>query len=734
MKKILVIDYDQSSLASLQGTLTEEGYTVVTACDGQTGWDKYNRESPDLVLLEAMLPKVHGFELCQRITAERNSQATVFIMTGVYKDRVYRTEALRTYGASGYFEKPLKMAELLSSIEAVIGKATPKPAEAGPAEAVPVRPVKAGRPESPKAAPRKIERIKDDGDEFSLPDDLVNMQKESPKIKTPAPVRREPSLETRLDSIADELRRTAAAVPHHHPKAAEEKPREHGGNNGNGHESVDIDKILKSALADFDLDREKVKVPKTAPLPPPPRAAAAPAVEKPKPAPEIAVKPRPATPPPPPAAAFSRPSLVVPTGTIIPGDPGSDSSPFFSPEKPKPSKPGDAAAATPQARPAEKPKAQTPPPPPAAAAPQPSPATPRGTIIPGDPGSDSSPFFTPEKPRPSRPKDVAAAPPQARPAEKPKAQTPPPPPVVTAPAPKPHRPEDKAEHKAAAPVFSDLVEQPEKKRSFSPLLAVGAGVAVVAIAGFLILKPKPPAPAAGGNVVSQQAVPAPIVKQEPVVEAPPPEVKPKPAARQPRVETKTTVSNIGPSSEDAIIVPAAMTGAPAILGSPNPAAADTDAKPAGSAAAQSEPPPVKTEEAPPQVQSAGGETGTAEASGSAAEAPAAVPAAVKEGDLVDLSAVDEQPKVLKSPDPVYPPTAQRLGVEGSITVNALIDEKGNVIDTGILKGMKDDKGLGKAAETAVSKWKFQPARKGGVNVKVWKAFVIVFKTANGAPK
>jgi two-component system response regulator ResD len=100
MKKILVIDYDQGSLASLQGILSREGYQVVTASDGQAGWEKFNKESPDLVLMEAMLPKVHGFELCQRITSDRNSLTPVFIMTGVYKDRVYRTEALRTYGAS----------------------------------------------------------------------------------------------------------------------------------------------------------------------------------------------------------------------------------------------------------------------------------------------------------------------------------------------------------------------------------------------------------------------------------------------------------------------------------------------------------------------------------------------------------------------------------------------------------------------------------------------------------
>ena len=117
-------------------------------------------------------------------------------------------------------------------------------------------------------------------------------------------------------------------------------------------------------------------------------------------------------------------------------------------------------------------------------------------------------------------------------------------------------------------------------------------------------------------------------------------------------------------------------------------------------------------------------TGSELAAGAVAT-PAAPP--VNEGDLVELSAANEPPKLVKSVEPVYPVTAQRLGIGGSITVNALIDEKGSVIDTGILKGIQDDKGLGRAAETAVKKWKFQPARKNGVAVKVWKPFVIAFK-------
>ncbi len=89
--------------------------------------------------------------------------------------------------------------------------------------------------------------------------------------------------------------------------------------------------------------------------------------------------------------------------------------------------------------------------------------------------------------------------------------------------------------------------------------------------------------------------------------------------------------------------------------------------------------------------------------------------------------MDDQPKILKSVNPAYPPQALRSRKEGSVTVNALINEAGNVSDTGILKGLKDDMGLEKAAADAVRKWKFQPAKKDGVNVKVWKPIVITFK-------
>ena len=669
MNKILLIDYDQSALASLQEILIKEGYRVVTAGDGQAGWDKFKRESPDLVLMEAMLSKVHGFELCQRITSDRTSRTPVFIMTGVYKDRVSRTEALRTYRASEYFEKPLKMAELLASIEAVLGKPETKSA----AEPTPAELAQEAGPEPVLAYPRKIDKPKPVEEEFAWSVDLEKLRREIPKTKVREPSRLEPSIEARLDTIANELLRTAGVDPTPRHKAVENNPqerKEHKDNgNGNGNGNIDIDQFLKSALAGIDLNNENVKVPKTAPLPPPPpvkrpRPVPPPVIVKPKPTPRpppavaekpAAERPRPA-PVAPPAAAFSRPA---PSDTLTPGDPGSDASPFFTPEKKKTEKP------------------RTPVPPPAPKWPKAA-----GQAAPTKPGT------------------------KAREAE-----------VIS-----------------SSQILSDICKDKPKK-ALSPLLAVGAGVAVIVVIGFFILRPKWPATPADDGLKSPQTVTQSNVAKKPAKKVPRVEAKPKPAAPKSEVETQTKVDDIGPSSEDAILLPIAPANMPSTIGNPIAPGDGQGQNAVGSRAVQADPPLIKTEgSAPPAkieenpTQGAADDAGTSANPGTAAAAPANP--TVNEGDLVDLASVAEPPRTLKTVDPVYPLSAQRAGVEGSITVNALIDEKGNVIDTSILKGIQDDKGLGKAAEAALKKWKFQPAMKGGVNVKVWKPFVIVFKTAN----
>jgi TonB family protein len=66
-------------------------------------------------------------------------------------------------------------------------------------------------------------------------------------------------------------------------------------------------------------------------------------------------------------------------------------------------------------------------------------------------------------------------------------------------------------------------------------------------------------------------------------------------------------------------------------------------------------------------------------------------------------------------------------VEGQVTVNALISEYGDVLQVNVARGIAGNFGFEKAAENAVKQWKFKPAQKDGVNVRVWKPFTIGFK-------
>jgi len=100
---------------------------------------------------------------------------------------------------------------------------------------------------------------------------------------------------------------------------------------------------------------------------------------------------------------------------------------------------------------------------------------------------------------------------------------------------------------------------------------------------------------------------------------------------------------------------------------------------------------------------------------------------IKEGDLVPLEMVDTPPAVIKRVDPVYPPSAKGINIEGTVLLNALISEKGEVAKTEILMGIKGAFGFNQASQRAVRAWKFSPASINGINVRVWMPIAIQFK-------
>jgi DNA-binding response OmpR family regulator len=115
-KKILIVDYDAQSLESLVQLFKAYKIKIIKAADGLSAYEKFKSEKPDLVILEAILPKLHGFDLTRRISQESKGSIPIVIVTGLYRGAQYKHEALSSFGASDYFEKPYDGEKLVSSV------------------------------------------------------------------------------------------------------------------------------------------------------------------------------------------------------------------------------------------------------------------------------------------------------------------------------------------------------------------------------------------------------------------------------------------------------------------------------------------------------------------------------------------------------------------------------------------------------------------------------------------
>lgn len=115
---VLVVDDEPEIRQLVERTLAAKGYAVELAADGAEALEKAERLVPDLVLLDAMLPRVHGFEACRRIKAsERTRDVPVVMMTAIYRGWRFAQDARDSYGAVDYVEKPFRHEELLRRVE-----------------------------------------------------------------------------------------------------------------------------------------------------------------------------------------------------------------------------------------------------------------------------------------------------------------------------------------------------------------------------------------------------------------------------------------------------------------------------------------------------------------------------------------------------------------------------------------------------------------------------------------
>ena len=115
-------DDEPNIVISLEYLLKREGYTVVIARDGQEAVDAIVREQPDLVLLDVMMPKKTGFEVCQEVRAIESLQATKILMLTA-KGRDTDVAKGMALGADAYMTKPFATRELVQKVAEMLGHA-----------------------------------------------------------------------------------------------------------------------------------------------------------------------------------------------------------------------------------------------------------------------------------------------------------------------------------------------------------------------------------------------------------------------------------------------------------------------------------------------------------------------------------------------------------------------------------------------------------------------------------
>ena len=115
MKKILLVDDEPNIVKTLTFRLKANNYEVVSASDGEAGLRAVYEQSPDLIILDIMMPKMDGFEVCQRLRADLRFKRLPILMLTAKAQAIDRIWGERI-GATEYLVKPFDSNELLNKI------------------------------------------------------------------------------------------------------------------------------------------------------------------------------------------------------------------------------------------------------------------------------------------------------------------------------------------------------------------------------------------------------------------------------------------------------------------------------------------------------------------------------------------------------------------------------------------------------------------------------------------
>lgn len=700
-KKVLIVDFDDKSIDPLSEFLTNEGFQVFVARDGEAGLDMCKAELPNLVIMEPMLPKLHGFELCSIITNDFEPKIPVIILTKFYREEQFKIESLRSFGASAFISKPFKRQEMLSLL----------------AELLPTDPEENG-----------MEEIIDS----EIPDTFAANSLQSIEENS---VKEEIKLE-KNENLEQELMESVSTLKSEPPKAEEKKDDDFG---------QQIDDMLKDTLSEFGLEEKPKNSPPPKPeldiLDPTP-AKEEPVSVEPDPEPEIVEKEEQA-----PVAKEPEQEYKIEEEIVLNEEeakpiweekkeiqgaedilPKIEEAPFIKKEKTAAKKAKVEAEAEPKIE-VEEPEAKV-------------------EVEVEEPKIEIEKLVEEvEKVKKAEKADKADKAVKADKAEKVEK-------VKKAKKVEEPTPKETSEEESTEPgsIFSGFGEDFEEKKSFSMnfgkilnifrkptrpfLISIAVALVVLVALSYLLFGPKK-----ADNSSLQQASMGVPAMQQPVDNDPSQGVDP----QNPLSNDPDSLTNDPESDPEATIVD--PTAGESVDDPPE----EEEAPPPPQPKPKSTPPPfqplvseseteasvsspvlgdttpqnlTKEEEIPVETE----QTSTPVEEQQAQPEPQAPPK-VKQGDIVALQQVDTPPTVVNKVVPTYPSEARNKGMSGTVMVNALINENGDVIRTVVTKGIQGF-GFNESCEKAVRQWKFRPAWKDGVRVKVWKIIPFQFKKPN----
>ncbi len=119
-KRILLVDDEPTMLKGLKYSLEQDGYEILTAQDGEEALSVFGDNDVDLVLLDVMLPKMDGIQVCQRIREQSNVPIIMLTAKGEDMDKILGLE----YGADDYMTKPFNVLEVKARIKSIFRRTT----------------------------------------------------------------------------------------------------------------------------------------------------------------------------------------------------------------------------------------------------------------------------------------------------------------------------------------------------------------------------------------------------------------------------------------------------------------------------------------------------------------------------------------------------------------------------------------------------------------------------------